>query len=89
MKAYKCDRCGGYFDPPLNRITLWCWPGSINQTTDTYDVCPSCFNEVLGYLKNEKVEEMYTVHADNEPLYSCSNETMREILKERGKEFVK
>ena len=81
MKAYKCDRCGKYFDLLAKTITL--------EAYDVYEVCPSCFNEVLGYLKNEKVEEMYTVHADNEPLYSCSNETTNEILKERGKEIVK
>lgn len=84
MNAYKCDRCGEYFDPPLQEICM------IHESgRHTYDVCPNCFNEVLGYLKNEKVEEMYTVHADNEPLYSCSNENMKDILKERGKEFVK
>ena len=84
MKAQKCDRCGEYFDPPRQAILLMFGTGSTE-----YEVCPSCYKEVEGYLKNEKVEEMYTVHADNEPLYSCSNETMREILKKRGKEFVK
>lgn len=55
MKAYKCDRCGRYFDPPRKGILLMFGTGSTE-----YEVCPDCYKEVEGYLKNESIEDLYT-----------------------------
>ena len=78
MNAYKCDRCGGYFDPPLKKIILMFGTGS-----NGYEVCPDCYKEVEGYLKNESVEDLYTAYADNKPLYSCSKEVTNDLLNKK------
>lgn len=74
MTAYKCDRCGKYFDPPLRGIKL------LGDEFDEYEVCHECFKEVEGYLKNEKIEEIYTAYADDMAIYSYT----REIKNEEG-----
>jgi DNA-directed RNA polymerase subunit RPC12/RpoP len=74
MTAYKCDRCGKYFDPPLKRIKLLFGNGF-----DEYEVCPDCYKEVDGYLKNET----YTAYADDKAIYSYSKEVMNELVNKK------
>lgn len=84
MKAYKCDHCGGYFDNK-NHVTISevVEDNDKRSSTAFYQLCPACEKVLLSWLHNEDAEELYTVYADNEPLYSRSKEVMNELVNKK------
>lgn len=84
MNAYKCDRCGGYFDNK-NHVTISEVVEDDDKRSSTafYQLCPSCEKDLLSWLHNENIEELYTVYSDIEQLYSCSKEVMNELVNKK------
>lgn len=55
-RAYKCDRCGAYYDTdiPVNELSIVYRYG---YTTDhKYNLCEKCGNELVKFFKNEPLE---------------------------------
>lgn len=84
MEAYKCDRCGRYFDNKGKVLVSEVVEETLLVlSTEEYQLCPACEKDLLSWLHNKNIEELHTVYADNEPLYSCSKEVMNEIVNKR------
>ena len=58
MKAYKCDRCGEYFDN-MNHVDISevVEDNDKKSSTAFYQLCPSCESTLLSWLHNEKGKE--------------------------------
>lgn len=81
MKAYKCDRCGDYFDNK-NHVTISEVVEDDDKKSSTafYQLCPSCEENLLSWLHNEVVKERYTYYADSQPVFSFSREHAFELV---------
>lgn len=54
MKAFKCDRCGNYYDKfTCNEDDLYI----VHANKSTIDLCPECNDELSKWYKNEPVQE--------------------------------
>jgi len=66
MLAKKCDRCGRLYEHyegserfkgnrEANGLTLVDrYSDSFQRSSDTFDLCPKCMQELLNWLKGEK-----------------------------------
>lgn len=55
MKAYKCDRCGSYYDKYMFNNNGLCLV--VHPIQNPIDLCPECNNELSKWYKNEQVQE--------------------------------
>ena len=54
MKAYKCDRCGSYYDKYVFNNDGLCL---VHPSQKPIDLCPECNNELSKWYKNEQEQE--------------------------------
>lgn len=51
MKAYKCDRCGSFYE----KYSMTGGLIIINRNYHSVDICPACYEEFEKWYKNEQV----------------------------------
>ena len=57
MRAYKCDRCKGYFDSKNDEndesreYTLYKW-NDVRDADLPMDLCPDCYKKLVEFAKN-------------------------------------
>ena len=54
MRAYKCDRCGKYFDSKQGCVIKHCVFESVSAQPNEWDLCYDCYDKFLEFLKNDK-----------------------------------
>lgn len=47
MKAYKCDRCGRFYNEPVGQNFIVTKQGDV---VNMLDLCPKCYNELSNWL---------------------------------------
>lgn len=53
MRAYKCDRCGSFYE----KYTMQGEVVLVDRQHYTKDICPECYKELEKWYKNEQVQE--------------------------------
>jgi hypothetical protein len=54
-RAYKCDRCGAYYEGSARRILYTSSTGA--ETYGTYDLCRECVGEFNEWLEEKQDEK--------------------------------
>lgn len=69
-KAYKCDRCGAYFDAPKERegpeIIYSKIKGRLDPFDDRLDICDTCRASLRKWIESESVPLARFVFGDPE-----------------------
>lgn len=55
MIAYKCDRCGKYFDNKQGRVIRYMrFEKATGAQPNDYDLCYDCYDKFLEFIKNNQ-----------------------------------